>query len=90
MLPYPARRAVFALIVIVLTATQLGLAWAALKPGGWTVWEGLVLLCFAGTTPWSALNGANALIGLLILLFAHPPAVAVLPVVRSERPGRPG
>ncbi len=90
MLPYPARRAVFALLVIVLTATQLGLAWAALKPGGWTVWEGLVLLCFAGTTPWSALNGANALIGLLILLFAHPPAATVLPVLRSVRPGRPG
>ena len=45
-----------------------------LAPGGWTVWEALILLCFLGTMPWTALSAANALVGLAILLGAKIPS----------------
>ncbi len=81
------RRLVFALLCLALTGVQLWLAARVMAPGGWTLWEGLTLLCFAGTAPWTALCAANALVGLLILLRApHPPA-AVLPALRHIRPG---
>lgn len=60
-----------------------------LAPGGWTAWEILILLCFAGTVPWSALSAANALVGLAILLGAKDPIAAVLPALRAARPGPP-
>src|SRR3954452_16460534 len=81
------RRLVFALLCLALTGVQLWLAMRAMAPGGWTAWEGLTLLCFAGTAPWTALCAANALVGLIILLRApHPPA-AVLPALGRIRPG---
>jgi len=86
---YPARRALFALLVLGLTLVQLALARAALAPGGWTVWEVLVLLCFAGTAPWTALCAANALVGLALLLGTRDPPAAVLPALREVRPGAP-
>lgn len=86
---YPVRRAIFALLVLSLIMAQFALAWATLAPGGWRLWEVLVLICFAGTAPWTALNAANALIGLPILLFARHPAAAVLPALRAARPGLP-
>ncbi len=81
------RRLAFALLCLALTGAQLWLAARVMAPGGWTMWEGLALLCFAGTAPWTALCAGNALVGLLILLRApHPPA-AVLPALRRIRPG---
>jgi len=88
-IPYSLRRAIFALLVLILTALQFFLAWNALAPGGWTGWEVMVILCFAGTMPWTALNGANALIGLTILLAARSPTALVLPALRAAHPGRP-
>ena len=85
----PVRRAIFALLVLGLIIAQLALAWATLAPGGWRLWEVLVLICVAGTAPWTALNAANALIGLPILLFARHPAAAVLPALKDARPGLP-
>lgn len=81
------RRLTFALLGLALTLLLLWLAVRVLAPGGWTVWEVLLLASFAGTASWTALCAANALVGLAILLRApHPPA-AVLPALRRTRPG---
>ena len=67
----------------------MALAVAVLAPGGWTAWEILILLCYLGTVPWSALSAANALVGLVILLAAKDPPAAVLPALRAARPDPP-
>ncbi|MBX9698152.1 MAG: glucans biosynthesis glucosyltransferase MdoH, partial [Acetobacteraceae bacterium] len=88
-LPIPLRRALFAGTALLLLALLLTLAWRVLAPGGWTVWEIFVLVCFAGTAPWTALCAANALAGLALLLFARDPSAAVLPALRQADPARP-
>src|SRR3712207_4978244 len=60
-----------------------------MAPGGWTLWEALAFACLAGTTPWTALCAANAIIGFLILMRAPDPPAAVLPALRAARPGTP-
>jgi membrane glycosyltransferase len=57
-----------------------------LAPGGWTVWEALILACFAGVAPWVALCAANAVTGFALLMGARDPAAAVLPALRRARP----
>lgn len=81
-----ARRLLFMALAVGITAALLGLLVTVLAPGGWTLWEALILLCFLGTVPWSALSAANALVGLAILLVARDPVAAVLPQIRAARP----
>ncbi len=83
------RRALFLLLVLAIMAGLVALAVAVLAPGGWTVWEVLILACFLGTVPWSALSAANSLVGLVILLATRDPPAAVLPALRAARPGPP-
>ena len=83
------RRLLFVALALVITAGLLRLLIAVLAPGGWTLWEGLILLCFLGTVPWSALSAANALVGLAILLVARDPIAAVLPQIRAAKPPPP-
>lgn len=87
-MPAP-RRIAFLLLALAITAGLVALAVAVLAPGGWTPWEALILLCYLGTVPWSALSAANALVGLAILLGAGDPVAAVLPALRDVRPGPP-
>jgi membrane glycosyltransferase len=55
-----------------------------LSPGGWTVWETLILLCWIGTLPWTALCAANAITGFVLLLARREPsAVAPRPPALS-------
>lgn len=88
-LPLGLRRLTFALLGLALTALLLWLAVRVLAPGGWTAWEALLFLCFAGTAPWTALCAANALVGFVILLRAGDPPASVLPALRLARPGAP-
>ena len=88
-LPLALRRLTFALLGLSLTALLLWLAVRVLAPGGWTLWEVLLLACFAGTAPWTALCAANALVGGVVLLAAPNPPAAVLPALRRARPGAP-
>ena len=62
------RRFLFASLVLAVAAALLWLAWRAMAPGGWTVWEALAFACFAGTAPWTALCAANALAGFAVLM----------------------
>jgi membrane glycosyltransferase len=87
--PMPRRRLLFAALALLLLLLPLSLAWVALAPGGWTAWEVLAFLCFAGTAPWTALCAANALTGFAILMGARDPPAAVLPALRAARPGAP-
>lgn len=87
--PILLRRVLFVALAVLIMAGLLYLAVAVLAPGGWTVWEVLILLCFLGTMPWSALSAANALVGLGILLLSKDPVAAVLPALREVRPGPP-
>ncbi len=86
--PLP-RRILFVLLALALTAGLVALAVTVLAPGGWTVAEVLILACFLGTIPWSALSAANALVGLAILLGAKDPPAAVLPALRHVQTGPP-
>jgi membrane glycosyltransferase len=83
------RRVLFLLLALAVMAGLVALAIAVLAPGGWTAWEVLVLLCFLGTMPWSALSAANALVGLAILLLSKDPVATVLPQLRAARPPPP-
>jgi membrane glycosyltransferase len=91
MSPEPAllRRASFAALVALIAAALLWLTLRALLPGGVSLWEWLILLGVAGTTPWAALSAANSLVGLVILLTAKDPPAAVLPALGRARPGHP-
>ena len=77
--PILLRRLLLLLLALLVTAGLVRLAVAVLAPGGWTLWEALILLCFLGTVPWSALSAANALLGFGILMGARDPVAAVLP-----------
>jgi membrane glycosyltransferase len=83
--PTPSRRPLFAALALLLLLALLSLAWAVMAPDGWTVWEALAFLCFAGTAPWTALCAANALAGFAILMGARDPPAAVLPALRAAR-----
>ncbi|CAA9287820.1 MAG: hypothetical protein AVDCRST_MAG08-4378, partial [uncultured Acetobacteraceae bacterium] len=78
------RRWLFLGLVAVVAAGLLGLAWAVLAPGGWSVWEALLFICFAVNAPWLGLSAATGLIGLAIRLFAADPSAAVVPGMRRK------
>ena len=87
--PIRLRRLAVLLLGLLVTGALSALAVAVLAPGGWTAWEVVIVLCLAGTMPWSALSAANALIGFAILMGARDPVAAVLPALARATPGRP-
>jgi len=74
-----ARRAVFAVLFLVTMAGSLGLAAAALMPGGFGILDLAALVLFAITLPWMVTGFTNAVIGFIIMRFAADPVAAVLP-----------
>ncbi|MCK8783331.1 glucans biosynthesis glucosyltransferase MdoH [Roseomonas sp. NAR14] len=85
--PIRARRLAFALFAALVALSLATLCWRVLAPGGWTVWEELILLCYLATLPWIALCAANALVGFALLLGTPDPPAAVLPALRAARDG---
>ena len=81
------RRWLFSGLVALVAAGLLGLAWAVLAPGGWSVWEALLFVCLAANAPWLGLSAATGLIGLGIRLFATDPSAAVVPGMRRQGGG---
>lgn len=72
-----------ALFFAMMAATAVGLLALMvnlLAPGGWTIINALILLCFVGVVPWLGICVGNALLGFAVLLLARNPPRAVLPV----------
>ncbi|WP_426954644.1 glucans biosynthesis glucosyltransferase MdoH [Muricoccus radiodurans] len=80
-----ARRRFFAALVILAALGLLALGLRVLAPGGWTVWEALILLCLIANVPWLGLSAATGLVGLVRRLRAgeevHPPFAPALRTV---------
>ena len=66
------RRRLFLALCLLISLGLLALLWRVLAPGGWTGWEVAILLAYAGTVPWSAISGGNALVGLALRFRAAP------------------
>jgi membrane glycosyltransferase len=81
-----ARRLAFVLLCLGLALGLSVLLWRVLAPGGWTAWEGAVLLAWLGVVPWLAICAGNALLGAAIRLFAADPVGLVLPQLRLSPP----
>ena len=88
--PILLRRLLFAALALAILAGLVVLAAVVLAGGGWTVWEGLILVAFLGVAPWLALSAANALLGFAILMGARDPVAAVLPALRNLPAGQIG
>lgn len=73
------RRAAFFLLCLALALGLAALAAPVLAPGGWTVWEVVILAAWIGLLPWVALCAGNALLGLGLRLFSRNPVAAVVP-----------
>jgi membrane glycosyltransferase len=74
------RRRFFMLVVNVVTWLALmGAAARILGAGGWTVLDGVLLVCFAAGTPWTVVGFWNALVGLWLLHWHDNPIAAVAP-----------
>ena len=74
------HRLVFFAILVLSSIALTGLLWRVLAPGGWSLAEALILLCFLGIAPWLGVCLGNALPGFLRLVLARDPARSVLPV----------
>jgi len=85
-----ARRALVVFIIL-LVAIGLGtLLVQVLAPGGWTLAKLVMLAAFIGTTPWTGLCAANALIGFALLGMAPPFQSSPSPRGRGSREGFDG
>jgi membrane glycosyltransferase len=83
------RRVLFAILFAATTAGSLMLAALALSPGGIGIVDVVLLALFVVTLPWMVAGFWNAMIGFLIMRFAHDPVAAVVPIagrVRGDEP----
>lgn len=78
------RRALYAALALAFALLPLWMVACALSPGGWTVWEGILLAALVPTSPWVGNMAASSLIGAALLLFARDPLAAVWPGVARE------
>ncbi len=75
------RRALYIALALLFAVLPLWMVARALSPGGWTVWELLLLAALVPTSPWVGNMAASSLIGVAVLLFARDPLAAVWPSV---------
>jgi membrane glycosyltransferase len=78
------RRAIYVALTVAFALAPLWLTWQALSPGGWTVWEAVILASLAVTSPWVGNLAASSLIGVTVLLAARDTLAAVWPGVARE------
>ena len=83
------RRVLFATLVVATIAALLALAGKALSAGGFTAMDGLLLVLFGCTLPWSVIGFWNATIGFLVMRFSPDPIGTVLPAARNVRGDEP-
>ncbi|MBM3529027.1 MAG: glucans biosynthesis glucosyltransferase MdoH [Alphaproteobacteria bacterium] len=83
------RRVFFAVLVLLTIFALLALAGYALSAGGFGFADGVLLLLFGLTMPWSVIGFWNATIGFFVMRFARDPVAAVNPSaarVRNDEP----
>ncbi len=61
------RRLIFSTLVVATMGAMLWLLAANLAPGGYSLLDGLILVCFAITLPWTVIGFWNAAIGFVIM-----------------------
>ena len=83
------RRAAFAGLVLATMAAALAALTYVLGADGLSIIDLLMLAAFLITLPWTVIGFWNAVIGLLILHFAHDPVAAVVPLVRDLDNAKP-
>jgi membrane glycosyltransferase len=83
------RRALFACLVLATITFLLALAAKALSAGGFTTLDGLLLVLFGCTLPWSVIGFWNATMGFVVMRFSPDPVGAVLPAARNVRGDEP-
>ena len=83
------RRALFAVLAAATFAGSLALLAAALSAGGLGIVDLTILVLFALTLPWMVVGFWNAVIGFLIMRFAHDPIAAVIPAMAGIRGNEP-
>jgi membrane glycosyltransferase len=83
------RRVLFVTLVVATIAALLALAGKALSAGGFTAMDGLLLVLFGCTLPWSVIGFWNATIGFLVMRFSPDPIGTVLPAARNVRGDEP-
>src|SRR5690349_17963412 len=84
-----ARRALFAILVLVTMSGSLWLAALALSPGGFGILDAAVMALFAITLPWMVAGFCNAVIDFIIMRFSADPVATVLPatgLIRGDAP----
>ena len=74
-----ARRALFAILVLLTMAAMIGLLVRALAPGGFGWADLAFVVMFAVTLPWTVIGFWNAVIGFAIMRFARNPLATVNP-----------
>lgn len=74
------RRVLFAALVLLTMLLMLWLMFKVLSPQGFDVLDSLILLAFAMTLPWTVVGFCNALVGLLVDIFAKSPLLCVNPL----------
>ncbi|NBC49854.1 MAG: glucans biosynthesis glucosyltransferase MdoH [Gammaproteobacteria bacterium] len=82
-LPLRWRRFGFAVLVVSTILLMLGLMTWTLGAGGYDWLDGLLIVCFAMTLPWTVIGFWNAVVGFIILRTAHDPAHALYPPAAS-------
>jgi membrane glycosyltransferase len=83
------RRVLFATLVMATIAFLLVLAAKALSAGGFTAVDGILLVLFGCTLPWSVIGFWNATVGFVVMRFARDPLATVLPAARNVRGDEP-
>jgi membrane glycosyltransferase len=74
------------LVALIIAGIAVGLTWLmawVLGAGGWSGPKFFLLVCFAGTAPWTGLCVANAVVGFLVRMLAREPARFVFGVEDS-------
>ena len=79
------RRLLFLLIALVVACALTALLASTLAPIGWTAWKLVALAAFAGTSPWTGICAANALLGTAILTGARDPVAVACPPTNGPR-----
>jgi membrane glycosyltransferase len=74
------RRATFLILVLATIVFAVALMTATLSSGGFDLLDGILILCFALTLPWTVIGFWNAVVGFILMRRHRDPASVVCPL----------